>query len=218
MKSLREYILESVQSDVITLKDITKLDFYEVSNYNELEKIIKDSGPDKDNNEGFWLFSEALEKDKDAYANINKEPWYINYIKCEATYTKDNKEHTNICGLISYSLKYWDNEDNINNKPIDGNIMHIFDIQTISTFKGLLSKYFEKIEEIAKSNKCKALTLKCYEPSLKKVYRKHGFKSYRKHGFKPYGFKPYKKHGFKPVKGQNNLMIKKINDKENNIM
>lgn len=189
MKTLREYILESVQSDRITLKDITELKFYEVSNYNELKKIIDDSKPDKDNNKGFWLFSEALEKDKKAYGNINKEPWHINYIKCEATYKKDNKKNTNICGLISYSLKYWDNEDNKKNKPIDDNIMHIFDIQTISTFKGLLSKYFEKIKEIAKSNKCKALTLKCYEKTLKNVYEKHGFE---------------------PVKGQNNLMIKEI--------
>ena len=189
MKTLREYILESVQSERITLKDITELNFYEVSNADELKKIIKDSGPDKVKKKGFWLFSEALEKDEDAYGNINKEPWYINYIKCEATYTKDNKKNTNICGLISYSLKYWDNEDNKHNKPINGNIMHIFDIQTISTFKGLLSKYFEKIKEIAKSNKCKALTLKCYEPSLKNVYEKHGFES---------------------VDEQNNLMIKKI--------
>lgn len=172
MKTLREYILESVQSERITLKDITELKFYEVSNYNKLKKIIENSKPDKDNNKGFWLFSEALEKDETAYGNINKEPWYINYIKCEATYTKNNKKNTNICGLISYSLKYWDD----NNKPIDGNIMHIFDIQTISTFKGLLSKYFEKIEEIAKSNKCKALTLRCYKDSLKDVYKKHGFK------------------------------------------
>ena len=67
--------------------------------------------------------------------------------------------------------------------------MHIFDIQTISTFKGLLSKYFEKIKEVAESNKCEALTLQCYKPSLKNVY---------------------KKHDFKPVKGQSNLMIKKI--------
>ena len=175
MQSLREYILESVQSERITLKDITKLKFYEVSNADELKKIIEDSEPDKDNNEGFWLFSEALEKDENAYGNINKEPWYINYIKCEATYKKDNKENTNICGLISYSLKYWDDKDKINDKPIDGNIMHIFDIQTISTFKGLLSKYFEKIEEIAKSNKCKALTLQCYKDSLEELYEKHKF-------------------------------------------
>ena len=175
MKTLREYILESVQSDRITLDDIDELNFYEVSNYNELKKIIEDSKPDKDNNKGFWLFLEALEKDEDAYGNINKKPWYINYIKCEATYKKDNKKNTNICGLISYSLKYWDNEDNKKNKPIDGNIMHIFDIQTISTFKGLLSKYFEKIKEIAESNKCKALTLQCYEDSLKDVYEKLGF-------------------------------------------
>ena len=67
--------------------------------------------------------------------------------------------------------------------------MHIFDIQTISTFKGLLSKYFDKIKEIAKSKKCKALTLRCYKPSLKNVYEKHGFES---------------------VDEQNNLMIKKI--------
>ena len=185
MQSLREYILECVQSDRITLDDITELKFYKVSNYNKLKKIIKNSEPDKDNNKGFWLFSEALKKDETAYGNINKEPWYINYIKCEATYTKGNKENKNICGLISYSLKYWDDK----NKPIDGNIMHIFDIQTISTFKGLLSKYFKEIEEIAESNNCKALTLKCYEKTLKKVYRKHGFKS---------------------VRGQHNLMIKKI--------
>ena len=189
MKTLREYILESVQSERITLKDITELKFYEVSNYNKLKKIIENSKPDKDNNKGFWLFSEALEKDENAYGNINKEPWYINYIKCEATYKKDNKKNTNICGLISYSLKYWDNEDNKKNKPIDDNIMHIFDIQTISTFKGLLSKYFEEIEKIAKSNNYKVLTLKCYKKTLSDVY---------------------KKHGFKPVKGQNNLMIKKI--------
>ena len=187
MKTLREYILESVQSERITLKDITELKFYEVSNADELKKIIEDSEPDKVNKKGFWLFSEALKKDKKAYGNINKEPWHINYIKCEATYTKDKKKNKNICGLISYSLKYWD--DNKKNKPINGNIMHIFDIQTISTFKGLLSKYFEKIKEIAESNKCKALTLKCYEPSLKNVYEKHGFES---------------------VDEQNNLMIKKI--------
>ena len=185
MKTLREYILENVQPDRITLNDITELNFYKVSNYNELKKIIDDSKPDKDNNKGFWLFSEALEKDENAYGNINKEPWYINYIKCEATYTKDNKKNTNICGLISYSLKYWDDK----NKPIDDNIMHIFDIQTISTFKGLLYKYFEEVEKIAKSKNYIALTLKCYEKTLSDVY---------------------KKHGFKPVKGEHNLMIKKI--------
>ena len=175
MKTLREYILESVQSERIELKNIDELNFYEVSNYNELKKIIEDSGPDKVNNKGFWLFLEALKKDKASYRNINKKPWYINYIKCEATYKKDNKKNTNICGLISYSLKYWDNKDNINNKPIDGNIMHIFDIQTISTFKGLLSKYFKEIEEIAKSNNCKALTLQCYKDSLEELYEKHKF-------------------------------------------
>lgn len=190
MKSLREYILESVQSDSksdgVTPDDITKLNFYKVSNYNELKKIIKDSGTNIAEKKGFWLFLEALKKDENAYGNINKEPWYINYIKCEATYTKDNKKNKNICGLISYSLKYWDDD---NNKPIDGNIMHIFDIQTISTFKGLLSEYFKKLEEIAESNNCKALTLQRYTDSLKDVYEKHGFK---------------------PVDGQNNLMIKKI--------
>lgn len=189
MKSLREYILESVQSERIELKDITELNFYEVSNAHELKKIIENSGADIVNKKGFWLFLEALKKDEASYTNINKKPWYINYIKCEATYTKNNNKNTNICGLISYSLKYWDDTDMNNNKPIDGNIMHIFDIQTLSTFKGLLSKYFKKIEEIAKSNKCKALTLRCYEKTLSDVYKKHGFES---------------------VDEQNNLMIKKI--------
>ena len=176
MKSLREYILESVQPDCITLNDITELNFYEVSNAHELKKIIEDSGADIVKKKGFWLFLEALKKDEASYTNINKEPWYINYIKCEATYTKDNKKNTNICGLISYSLKYWDDTDMNNNKPIDGNIMHIFDIQTLSTFKGLLSEYFKEVEKIAKSKNYIALTLRCYEDSLKDVYEKHGFK------------------------------------------
>lgn len=186
MKNLVNYILESINQERITLNDISKLDFSNVSNKSELIKILKASKPDKDNNTGFWLFSEALEKDERAYGNINKEPWFINYIKCEATYKKDNKNNKNICGLISYSFKYWEDNDD---KPVDGNIMHIFDVQTLSTFKGLLSKYFEKIEEVAKSNKCKGLTLKCYEKTLANVY---------------------KKYGFKPVKGQNNLMLKEI--------
>ena len=53
MKSLREYILESVQSDRITPDDIDELNFYEVSNYNELIKIIEDSGAKINNKKGF---------------------------------------------------------------------------------------------------------------------------------------------------------------------
>ena len=66
MKTLREYILESVQSDYITLDDNTKLKFYEVSDYSELKKIIKESAPDKAINKGFRVFSEALKRGRKA--------------------------------------------------------------------------------------------------------------------------------------------------------
>lgn len=54
--------------------------------------------------------------------------------------------------------------------------MHIFDIQTLSKYKGLLKFYFNKLEEIAKSNKCKAMTLRCYDKGLIDIYSKYEFK------------------------------------------
>ena len=154
MKSLK-YILEHSNTR-ITPKE-NELKFYEITDKTELKDIIKKSvpqkpkNPHKDRGHGFWLFDEAIRKDEN-YADIGAGLWNLHYIKCEV------KSET--CGLISYSLTYWNDQKN---KPIKGNIMHIFDIQTLSTYKGLLKFYFNKLEEIAKSNKCKAISLRFYD-------------------------------------------------------
>ena len=176
MKSLQEYINESelktsLSTNKVQPKTKDELKFYEITDKTELKDIIKKSVPQKpknphnDRGHGFWLFDEAIRKDEN-YADIGAGLWNIHYIKCEF------KSET--CGLISYSLTYWNDQKN---KPIKGNIMHIFDIQTLSTYKGLLKFYFNKLEEIAKSNKCKAISLRFYDKGLINIYSKYGFES-----------------------------------------
>lgn len=168
MKSLIEYILEN--SDARITPKENELKFSDITDKTKLKDIIKKSDPQKpkdpkkDRGHGFWLFDEAIKKDKN-YADIGAGLWNIHYIKCEV--------NSETCGLISYSLTYWGDEKN---KPIEDNIMHIFDIQTLSKYKGLLKFYFNKLEEIAKSNKCKAMTLRCYDKGLIDIYSKYEFK------------------------------------------
>jgi len=162
MKQLNNYITEQIndKNQKIDLSTkLSELKFEEIKNIKELYDIVSKSN--KKTNKGFWLFKEALDKDKNAYGNINKEPWYIQYgaIKYE----------DNIIGLLSYSLQY----DEENYTPS----LHIFDIQTLSEYKGVSKIYFILFEKIAKKNNKKYLTLKCYENSLQTLYKKYGFEA-----------------------------------------
>ncbi len=160
MKNINDYIVEQTTHQ-ITKTDLSnklsELKFEEIKNVQDLYKIVNKS--DKKSNKGFWLFKEALDKDKTAYGNINKDPWYIQYYAV--------KYEDNIIGLISYSLQY----DEENYEPS----LHIFDIQTLAEYKGVSKVYFIFFEKIAKKNNKKYLTLKCYEDSLQTLYKKYGF-------------------------------------------
>lgn len=136
---------------------LSELKISEISNLNDLNKIVEDS--DKKLNKGFWLFKEALDKDRKAYGGINKDPWYIRYFSVEY--------NGKIIGLGSYSLKF-DNEYYSPN-------LHVFDIQTIPGYGGLSRFYFNFFEKIAKQNNKKYITLRCYEDSLQGLYSKFGF-------------------------------------------
>ena len=160
MKQLNDYITEQINSKNQKIDLSTKLSelkFEEIKNIKDIYKIVNKS--DKKANKGFWLFKEALDKDKNAYGNINKDPWYIQYYAV--------KYEDNIIGLMSYSLQY----DEENYDPS----LHIFDIQTLSKYKGVSKVYFIFFEKIAKKNNKKYLTLKCYEDSLQTLYKKYGF-------------------------------------------
>lgn len=179
MKHIIEFIYEALNENT----GFKFSHFEKISKEAKLRQIISSSKPNKAENKGFWLFDEAIKKDNN-YKKINSGDWHIKYV---AAYGKNNGKNE-ICGLISFSFIYWKEEDK---KELKANPIHIFDIQTLSTFKGnnLLKQYFDKLTEIAKANKFDALTLKCYESSLNNVYKNYGFEN---------------------VKGENNLMIKKL--------
>lgn len=164
MKSLKTFILEN--NDILNGKNISfsELDFVEIKSLQELISLLKETKTNVQKKTGFWLFLEALEKDKRAYGNIGKEPWFIEY-----SYVMYNDK---IIGLISYSLKDGENDERLEEyKPN----LYIKDIQTLPQYKGFLAHYFNFLENKAKENKKEYLALMCYEPSLVNVYKKYGF-------------------------------------------
>ena len=164
MKSLKTFILEN--NEMINGKGISfnELDFIEITSLQQLSKLLKETKTNVQKKTGFWLFLEALEKDKRSYANIKKEPWFIEY--CCLSYNGTP------IGLISYSLTHGEDDDRAEQyKPN----LYILDIQTLPQYKGFLSHYFKFLENKAKENQKDYLILMCYEPSLERVYAKYGF-------------------------------------------
>lgn len=164
MKSLKTFILEN--NAVLDGKSISfsELDFVEIKSLQKLISLIKETKTNVQEKNGFWLFLEALEKDKRAYGNIKKEPWFIEY-RCITYKGKP-------IGLISYSLTHGEDDERLEEyKPN----LYILDIQTLPQYKGFLSHYFNFLETKAKENKKEYLALMPYETSLETVYKKQGF-------------------------------------------
>jgi len=160
MKTLTSYMQQMLLCEQDSNNNISTI---QIKSKSELLNIINDKGNDKfvdkHGRKGFWLIKEAIKKD-DAYINIDKSPWYIQYI----AFINDER----IIGLMSYSMKH----DEENYSPN----LHICDIQTLPSFHGLSDKYFDVATEIAKKNHMKYITLRCYEPSLANHYARYGFK------------------------------------------
>lgn len=141
-----------------------ELDFVEIKSLQELISLIKAAKTNVQDKTGFWLFLEALDKDKKSYGNIKKEPWFIEY--CCLTYKGKP------IGLMSYSLTHGEDDDRAEQyKPN----LYILDIQTLPQYKGFLAHYFNFLENKAKENKKEYLVLMCYKPKLINVYKKYGF-------------------------------------------
>lgn len=156
MKKLKEFINESLNN----------IEFKSIKSLSELEQILKKTNTNVSKKEGFWLFGEALEKDKKAYGNISKKPWFIEY-----SVLLDNDK---IEGIVSYSLKK-EYKEYVDDFDLGSNI-HVFDIQSLKRGKGYTKSYFDYIEKIGKENNKTCITLQPYEDWLIKHYEKIGFK------------------------------------------
>lgn len=142
--------------------DESQIDYIEIKSKSELINLLKKHNSDSDKKTGFWLFDEAIKKDPKLYAEVNGGSWNIKYVEV--------KYQGETVGLISYSCDYknYENEDIL---PT----LHMCDAQTLAGHKGFLKYYFNYIEDIARCNKKKTLTLRTYEKSLIKVYEKYGY-------------------------------------------
>lgn len=159
MKTLNQYILEKQEEKIVE----SSIEFIDIKSKSELLNFLKEHNSDEKKKTGFWLFDEAINKDSESYAEVNGGNWKIKYT--EVKYKGET------VGLISYSCDYknYVNEDMLPS-------LHICDIQTLTGYNGFLKYYFKYIENIAKNNKKKIITLRTYVKSLVSIYEKYGFK------------------------------------------
>lgn len=158
MKTLNQYILEKQEEKIVE----SSIEFIDIKSKTELLNFLKEHNSDEKKKTGFWLFDEAIKKDPESYAEVNGGNWKIKYT--EVKYKGET------VGLISYSCDYK------NYKNEYTSTLHICDIQTLTGYKGFLKYYFKYIENIAKNNKKKIITLRTYVKSLASIYEKYGFK------------------------------------------
>lgn len=167
MKTLIQYLIEKQEEKKDENIIESSIEFIDIKSKSELKNLLKkhhdSEHKNKKENTGFWLFEEAIKKDEESYAEVDGGPWKIKYT--EVKYKGET------VGLISYSCDYknYENEDMLPS-------LHICDIQTLKGYKGFLKYYFNFIENIAKNNKKKIITLRTYVKSLANVYKEYGFK------------------------------------------
>lgn len=147
--------------------DKNKIKLNYIKSSEELQEIINNSNPDKDNNTGFWLFKESLDKDFHTYAEtINKAPWYIQYI----CYYYNNKP----IALMAFSLKYYSTYQKISKYK---KFVKIIDFQVDSNYAGnnIQNWAYENFSKLLKSKGFKGLAQVAYGNKQYQKYLKDGF-------------------------------------------
>ena len=148
-----------------------------------LKKLIEKSNP-KDGKQGLFVFQNLL-KETPELENINKSPYYPNYVVFMDPGSKDNEdEKPNFYGMLGFSQKYWSivakNGKTNKIKQFAANhkaYMNIFAVQTDPQYakQGLFDVYLENMKKAIKETKMEGLTIKCKNEDLVKVYSKYGF-------------------------------------------
>jgi len=167
-RDIERLLLESSEDELFIINK-SKLKTREITDPNELLKIIEDSVPDKETGHGFWLFDESIKKDENAYLGIKQPPFYLHYI----LYTYNGEP----VALNAFSTQYYKKYDLTEETREYVDYIKLIDFQVDSRFRGNnIQKYcIDKMENIAKRYGYKGFTLMCYEPSLKEKYKRDGF-------------------------------------------
>jgi hypothetical protein len=161
MKSLIQYILLEKKEDKKKDEKIVEsfIKFVNIETKSELMNLLKEHNSNVKSKSGFWVFDEAIEKDKEQ-ANIGEKETDIKYVEV--------KYQGKTAGLISYYLDYPETEI----KPS----LYICNIQSLEDEDDFLKHYFKYLENIAKSTTKRYIVIKPYEKDLIKKYKKHKFK------------------------------------------
>jgi len=151
-----------------------------------LQKVIEATKALAKKKQGFYIFDELL-KETPELKNINKAPYFPNYVIFMDAGDKDNEDQKpNFYGILGFSLKYW---KTMAKKSKDQKIkeaakkytkyINIFAVQTEPKYakQGLFEVYINSMKKAVKEAKMDGLTIKGDNKDLNKLYEKYGFKT-----------------------------------------
>lgn len=164
--------------------DKSKVQPMQVPNDEILEKLMDKFKSDAKKKKGFYVF-DNLFKDNPELKNINKKPFYPNYVVFMDAGSSENEDvKPNIYGMLGFSLKYWKtiskkSKDEKTKEAAEKLIkyINIFGVQTDKKYgkQGLFEVYLEDMKKAVKEVKYEGLTIKYDNDEIAEVFAKYGF-------------------------------------------
>lgn len=164
--------------------DKSKIQPMQVPDNEILNRLMEKFKSNAKKKNGFYVF-DNLFKDTPELKNINKKPYYPNYVVFMDAGSKNNEnEKPNIYGMLGFSLKYWNNiakkekNEKIREKALKlTKYINIFGVQTDKKYakKGLFEIYLEDMKKAVKEVKYEGLTIKYEDDDIAEVFAKYGF-------------------------------------------
>ena len=187
-KNLSTTAAESLEDDTEMIEekkfDISKVSSMQIPDEDVLNKLMDKLKSNAKKKQGFYVF-DNLFKETPELKNINKKPYYPNYVVFMDAGSEDNEDvKPNIYGMLGFSLKYW---KTVSKKGKDEKIkeaasklvkyINIFGVQTDNKYakQGLFEVYLENMKKAVKETKMEGLTIKYENDDIAEVFAKYGF-------------------------------------------
>ena len=164
--------------------DKTKVQPMQVTDQDILDKLIEFFKIETKKKSGFYVFNQLF-KDIPELKQLNKAPYYANYVVFMDAGDKDNEEQKpKFYGMLGFSLKYW---KTIAKKGKDEKVkeaasklikyINIFGVQTDKKYakQGLFEVYLNDMKNAVKEAKMEGLTIKYDNEDVVEVFKKYGF-------------------------------------------
>lgn len=164
--------------------DKSKVQPMQVPDEEILNRLMEKFKTDAKKKNGFYVFDQLF-KDTPELKNINKKPYYPNYVVFMDAGSEENEDvKPNIYGMLGFSLKYW---NTVAKKGKDEKIkeeaskltkyINIFGVQTDKKYakKGLFEVYLEDMKKAVKEVKYEGLTIKYENDDIAEIFAKYGF-------------------------------------------